>query len=225
MQVKLSGVHKYYNRGRLNEVHALKNIDLQIDEGETVCLMGPSGSGKSTLLTIIGCILNQTSGSVTIGGKQLSRMPEHFLTRHRRETVGFIFQRFHLLESLTVTENVELPLLPLGLPPKKRREICLILLEKLNIGHRQSFKVGTISGGEMQRVAIARALICDPPLLLADEPTAHLDKKLSLQFMDIMAMLKEEGRTIIFTSHDPLICSHPIVDRIVNLEDGQIVEQ
>ena len=223
MHVLLEDVHKYYNRGKENEVHALKGINLQIGEGEVVCLEGPSGSGKSTLLSVIGCLYPPTSGNATIAGKRLSRMPDHFLTRHRRENIGFIFQRFNLIDSLTALENITLPLLPLGISSATRIKKGRELLNRLGIEHRENFRVDRISGGEMQRVAIARSLICDPPLILADEPTAHLDSRLSRQFMETMALLKDEGKTIIITSHDPLITAHPVCDYRYNVQDGRLI--
>lgn len=222
MRVELEAVDKFYNRGAENEVHALKGVDLAVEEGEVICLEGASGSGKSTLLSIIGCIFPPTNGRAAISGKQLARLPDHFLTRHRRENIGFIFQRFNLIESLSVRDNITLPLLPLGVPPVKRISRAQKLLKKLGIDHRENFRVDRISGGELQRVAIARALICDPPLILADEPTAHLDIKLSHQFMEIMSALKDEGKTIILTSHDPIICGHAVIDRLLGMSNGRI---
>jgi len=224
MRIELSGINKYYNRGKQNEVHALKDINLKVREGEVVCLQGPSGSGKSTLLSIIGCIYPPTSGKAAISGKQLARLPDHFLTLHRRENIGFIFQRFNLIESLSVRDNITLPLLPMGIPPVERNKRAQALLEKLGIGHRAGFRVNNVSGGEMQRVAIARALICDPPLILADEPTAHLDSALSKQFMEIMSLLKDEGKTLVLTSHDPAISHHPIIDKLYTMIDGRLAE-
>jgi putative ABC transport system ATP-binding protein len=223
MIIELEGVNKVYNQGQLNEVMALTDISFTVEEGSLICLQGPSGSGKSTLLGIIGCAFPPTSGKAEIGGKKISRLPDNFLTRHRRETIGFIFQRFNLLEELSVLDNVSLPLLPLGISPGIRKKMTLVLLDKLHIRHRASFPAGQISGGELQRVAIARALIHDPPIVLADEPTAHLDQKLSYQLMDIMGELKDEGKTIIITSHDPLVSSHDTVDSIKKMRDGRIV--
>ncbi len=225
MRVRLQEVNKYYNRGVENEVHALKQVSLSIGEGEMVCLQGPSGSGKSTLLSIIGCLFPPTSGSAWISGKQLTRLPDHFLTLHRRENIGFIFQRYNLIESLTVLENVTIPLLPLGIAPAERNKRARKLLSNLDILHRQKFRVNKISGGEMQRVAIARALICNPPLILADEPTAHLDKALSLQFMETMAALKSEKKTVIITSHDPLVAGHEAIDTLYTIRDGWISKE
>lgn len=222
MHVVLENVHKYYNRGREREVHALKGVSLTVKEGEVVCVQGPSGSGKSTLLSIIGCLYPPTSGRAVVSGRQLSRLPDHFLTRHRRENIGFIFQRFNLIESISVLENITLPLLPLGVPPKQRHNKGRELLAQLGLDHREKFRVDRISGGEMQRVAIARALICDPVLILADEPTAHLDTELSRQFMASMVALKTQGKTIVITSHDPLVTSHAICDTLYSMHDGHL---
>lgn len=225
MLVELEEVNKIYNRGGANEVLALRGVNLRVAAGEAVCLRGPSGSGKSTLLAIIGCVFPPSSGRAAIAGKQLARLPDRFLTRHRRESIGFIFQRFNLLPALTVYDNIILPLLPLGIAPKECRRRALLLLERLGIAHRENFPTGRISGGELQRVAIARALINDQPLLLADEPTAHLDSRLSGEFMEIMAELKRCGKTLIITSHDPLIFDHPLIDRVVEVHDGQAWER
>ena len=224
MQIELESVNKVYNQGQINEVQALFDVSLTVPVGGMVCLRGPSGSGKSTLLAIIGCVFPPTSGRAAIAGKKLSRLPDRFLTLHRRQTIGFIFQRFNLLPELSVIDNVTLPLLPLGVSPKESRGRALVLLEKFGIDHRAEFPASQISGGELQRVAIARALINDPPILLADEPTAHLDTRLSQAFMRIMEDLKSEGRTIVLTSHDPLVAEHGGVDRIIEVLDGRIVE-
>ncbi len=222
MLIELRAVTKIYNRDRPNEVVALKEVDLAIEEGAMFCLRGPSGSGKSTLLAIIGCIFPPTKGRAMIAGKQLARLPDRFLTLHRRRAIGFIFQQFNILPKLSVIENAALPLLPLGVSPRSRREKADRLLEQLGIIHRRDFPAEQISGGELQRLAIARALINDQPIILADEPTAHLDSRLSLDFMEIMSGLKEAGKTIVITSHDPLVADHPAIDRIVEVYDGEI---
>lgn len=225
MQIELEAVNKIYNQGRINEVQALADISLTVQAGTMVCLRGPSGSGKSTLLAIIGCVFPPTSGRAAIAGKKLSRLPDRFLTLHRRETIGFIFQRFNILPELSVLDNVTLPLLPLGVSPSERRQRAAKLLEKFSIDHRSKFPADQISGGELQRVAIARALINNPPIILADEPTAHLDTKLSYEFMRIMNELKKEGKTIVLTSHDPLVAEHDAVDRIVEIQDGRLTSE
>ena len=222
MMIELESVNKIYNQGQPNEVQALYDVDLVIEANSMVCLRGASGSGKSTLLSIIGCILPPTSGRATVAGKQLSRLPDRFMTIHRRQTIGFIFQQFNILPDLTVQENISLPLLPLGVSPEERRMRAEVLIERLGISHRQNFPAGQISGGELQRVAIARALINDQPIILADEPTAHLDTKLSKEFLQIMVDLKKTGKTIIIASHDPLVTEKPEIDRIIDVTDGRV---
>lgn len=223
MLIELEKVTKIYNQGQANEVIALREVSLGIKENSMVCLRGASGSGKSTLLAIIGCVFPPTSGRAEIAGRKLSRLPDRFLTIHRRQAIGFIFQQFNVLPRLSVLENVTLPLLPLGIAPKVRREKARRLLAQLRIDHRENFPAGQISGGELQRVAIARALVNEPPIILADEPTAHLDSRLSREFMEIMTRLKtEEGKTILIASHDSLVTDHPALDRIVDIKDGSI---
>jgi putative ABC transport system ATP-binding protein len=220
--IELDSVNKTYNQGLANEVQALADVSLSITTGSMVCLRGASGSGKSTLLAIIGCIFPPTSGRATVSGKPLARLPDRFMTIHRRRTIGFIFQQFNILPDLTVLDNVALPLLPLGVSPSERVRRATVLLDRLDISHRRDFPAGQISGGELQRVAIARALINDQPILLADEPTAHLDSRLSNEFMKIMADLKEAGKTIVIASHDPLVTENSAIDRIIDIKDGRI---
>ncbi len=224
MLINLEAVNKIYNVGEPNEVVALHDIDLAVGTGEMVCLQGPSGSGKTTLLSIIGCVFGPTSGRAAIGGRRISRLPDHILTRYRRELIGFVFQHFNMLEHLTVLDNVTLPLLPLGVSPREREKRADALLVKLAVAHRRQFPARQLSGGELQRAAIARALINNPPIVVADEPTAHLDNRLALEIVDLLAALKDEGRTIILSSHDPLVAGHPKVDRIVVLRDGRIAD-
>jgi putative ABC transport system ATP-binding protein len=220
--IELESVNKIYNQGQPNEVQALYDVNLVIEANSMICLRGASGSGKSTLLSIIGCILPPTSGRAAVAGKQLARLPDRFMTIHRRQTIGFIFQQFNILPDLTVQENISLPLLPLGVSPAERRSRAGVLIDRLGISHRQDFPAGQISGGELQRVAIARALINDQPIILADEPTAHLDTKLSKEFLQIMIDLKKTGKTIIIASHDPLVTENPAIDRIIDVKDGRV---
>jgi len=222
MLIELKKITKIYNQGRPNEVTALYDVSLTVAPQTMVCLQGASGSGKSTLLAIVGCVFPPTNGNASIAEKQLSRMPDRFLTKHRRETIGFIFQQFNLLPRLSVLDNITLPLLPLGVSPKEQKVRARKLMEQLSIGHRENFPAGQISGGEMQRVAIARALINNQPIILADEPTAHLDSRLSMEFMQIMADLKTAGKTIIIASHDALVAEHPAIDRIIHIQDGRL---
>ncbi len=221
-QIELENVSKIYNQGLTNEVKALHEISLQISQGSITCLQGTSGSGKSTLLSIIGCIFPPTNGRAMIAGKRISRLPDRFMTIHRRQTIGFIFQQFNILPDITVWENVAIPLLPLGVSPAKRKTKAMELLELLEITHRADFPARQISGGQLQRVAIARALVNDPPIILADEPTAHLDRQLSLNFMTIMQNLQDSGKTIIIASHDTLITEHPAIDLKISIMDGSI---
>ncbi len=223
MLIELEDVTKIYNRDMPNEVTALKDASLYVPQGEMLCLQGPSGSGKTTLLSIIGCIFSPTRGKAQIGGKKISRLPDHFLTRYRRELIGFVFQNFNFLEHLSVLENITLPLLPIGISPKKRAARAGVLLEKFRISHRMHFPINQLSGGELQRAAVTRALINDPPIIAADEPTAHLDEQLSLVLMDMLTELKKEGKTIIITSHDPLVAGHRGVERRIELKDGKIL--
>lgn len=222
MLIELENVTKVYNRGKPNEVTALHDVNLQVQQGAMVCLQGASGSGKSTLLAIIGCVFPPTSGRAAIAGKQLARMPDRFLTIHRRETIGFIFQQFNILPDLSVLDNITLPLLPLGISPAERKKRARKLMVQLFIGHKENFPAGQISGGEMQRVAIARALINNQPIILADEPTAHLDSRLSREFMQVLADLKSAGKTIIIASHDSLVSDHPALDTIISIRDGRV---
>jgi putative ABC transport system ATP-binding protein len=223
MFIDLQAVTKIYNQGQPNEVIALKTVSLAVAKGEMACVQGPSGSGKTTLLSIIGCIFSPTSGRAALGGKKISRLPDHFLTRYRRELIGFVFQNYNMIDHLTVLENITLPLLPLGVSPNVRERKADQLLEKFGISHRKKFKVNQLSGGELQRAAIARALINDPPIIVADEPTAHLDGKLSLEVMDMLAALKEEGRTVVVASHDPIVSGHHGMDGIIEVRDGAIL--
>ncbi len=220
--IELESVNKIYNQGLANEVQALYDVNLVIAENSMVCLRGASGSGKSTLLAIIGCVIPPTSGRAAVAGKQLARLPDRFMNIHRRQTIGFVFQQFNILPDLTVEDNIALPLLPLGVSPEERRRRAGVLMARLGIAHRRTFPAGQISGGELQRVAIARALINDQPILLADEPTAHLDTKLSMEFLQIMVELKEMGKTIIIASHDPLVTQNPAIDRIIDVKDGRV---
>jgi putative ABC transport system ATP-binding protein len=220
--IELHEVTKIYNQGGMNEVKALDRVTLSIAAGSMICLRGASGSGKSTLLAIIGCVFPPTSGRAIIAGKPLSRLPERFLTIHRRQVIGFIFQQFNILPDLSVLDNVTLPLLPLGIPPGQRRERGEKLLAQLAIDHRCHFAANQISGGEIQRLVIARALINDPPIILADEPTAHLDTRLSNELMKILAGLKAAGKTIIIASHDPLVSEHENIEQVMDIRDGRL---
>ena len=223
--IELTGIRKAFNQGQHNEYWALNGIDLAIAANKVTALRGPSGSGKTTLLTLVGCLARPTEGRVRVKGEDVSGLPERFLTEIRRRTFGFIFQQFNLIKGLTALENVILPAYPTGRPRRELLERAETLLANLNLGHRREAKVEWLSGGEQQRVAICRALINDPEALIADEPTAILDSHLAREFMGILEALAGQGRTILLTSHDPLVTESAVVDRVVDMRDGQIVDE
>ncbi len=222
--IQLLEVRKVFHQGRPNETVALDRISISVQEGFITVFRGPSGSGKTTLLSLIGCMARPSSGRIWLGGKEITSLPERFLTELRRKTFGFMFQQFFLIQGLTVLENVILPAQPLGLKWSETRRKAKELLNRFGIQGKAGQKVEWLSGGEAQRVAIARALINDPPIVIADEPTAHLDSRLSHEFMNSMSELKKEGKTIIIASHDPIVCDSPFVDRLVQIRDGRILE-
>lgn len=222
--ISLNDVAKLYNEGRPNEFAALRDISLDIAPDAVTVFRGPSGSGKTTLLSIVGCMAKPTSGRVSIDGRRVSGLPESFLTQERRNTFGFVFQRFNLIRGLTVMENVVLPAAPLGGDPKDVAMRAEMRLASLGLADKIDTPIEHLSGGETQRAAIARALINDPPVLIADEPTANLDSELALRFLDIITDLRKEGRTVIMTSHDPRIFESELVDTLVPMQDGRLAE-
>jgi len=222
--LELANIRKVFNQGQHNEYWALKGIDLDIPPARVSVLKGPSGSGKTTLLTILGCLARPTEGRVRLNGEDISGLPERFLTEIRRRTFGFIFQQFNLIRGLSAIENIILPGYPGGTPRAQLLARAEALLADLQLAHRRDAKVEWLSGGEQQRVAICRALINDPQILVADEPTANLDSKLSAEFLAILRRLAEAGRTVILTSHDPLVVESEVVDRVYSLRDGQLIE-
>ena len=222
--LELANIRKVFNQGQHNEYWALKGIDLEIPPARVSVLKGPSGSGKTTLLTILGCLARPSEGRVRLNGEDISGLPERFLTEIRRRTFGFIFQQFNLIRGLSAIENIILPGYPGGTPRAQLLARAEVLLADLQLAHRRDAKVEWLSGGEQQRVAICRALINDPEILVADEPTANLDSKLSAEFLAILRRLAEAGRTVILTSHDPLVVESEVVDRVYSLRDGQLIE-
>ncbi|WP_119308721.1 ABC transporter ATP-binding protein [Cohaesibacter haloalkalitolerans] len=220
--IELESVCKIYNDGQPNEVRAVRDVSLKIPLDATTVFRGPSGSGKTSLLSMIGCLSRPTSGRIHLEGECISGLPEKFMTDIRRRTFGFIFQRFNLLRGLTVMENVMAPALPLGGDHADLRHRAMEILHRLQLDHKATVASELLSGGEAQRVAIARALINDPAIILADEPTANLDTALTEEFLGVMADLKQQGKTILMTSHDPRIWQAKLVDRIVSMKDGAI---
>jgi putative ABC transport system ATP-binding protein len=234
--IELNHVNKIFNAGKANQFIAVKDVTLAIEPGRVTVLKGPSGSGKTTLLTLIGCMARPTSGRIMLrkfgifafpgmgdaDEMEITSLPERFLTGIRRTAFGFIFQHFNLVRGITVLENVMLPAYPTGEGQGAVRKRGLKLLEMFDISRHAASRVDLLSGGETQRVAIARALINNPQVLIADEPTAHLDTKLSREFMEIIGTFKAEGKTILIASHDPLVFDSPLADLVVEMRDGSI---
>jgi putative ABC transport system ATP-binding protein len=222
--IALSGVTKVYNAGRPNEFAALRGVSLTIDGRTAIALKGPSGSGKTTLLSLVGSMARPTSGRIVLDGTVISSLPERFLTEIRRRTFGFIFQQFNLIRGITALENVMIPAYPTGAPMDGIRREAMRRLEMLGLGRKADSKVEWLSGGEAQRVGIARALVNDPSVIIADEPTAHLDTALSRDFLEILRALRREGRTLVVASHDPLVYESDVIDRVVTMRDGLVVD-
>ena len=221
--IRLDNVRKVFNAGKPNEFVAIDGINLTIATEGATALKGPSGSGKTTLLSILGCMARPTSGRITLKDREISSLPERFLTEIRRETFGVIFQQFNLIKGMSPLENVMIPAYPTGEKFASLQERAMGLLDLLNIAGKAHSKVEWLSGGEAQRTAIARALINNPAIVIADEPTAHLDTRLSLEFMEIMRRLKDDGKAIVIASHDPIVYESDVVDRIVEIRDGRLV--
>ena len=220
--IEITDIRKVFNAGRHNQFIALDGVSCSLESGKVTVIKGPSGSGKTTLLGIIGCRARPTSGRVILSGRDITSLPERFLTDVRRRTFGFIFQQFNLVKGITALENVMLPAYPIGERRHALEERAHRLFDLFSITDRAREKVELLSGGEMQRVAIARALINDPATVIADEPTAHLDTKLSREFMEIVRELKGKGKTAVIASHDPLVYESDFVDRVVSMRDGKI---
>ena len=216
--IEVEDVAKVYRMGE-TEVHALRGLDLTVDEGEIMSIMGPSGSGKSTLLAILGCLDTPTSGSYWLAGQDVGRLSDDQLATIRGRQIGFVFQTFNLLPRATALDNVELPLLYTG--ASKRRQRAQAALEAVGLGDRTRHRPAQMSGGEQQRVAIARALVNEPAIILADEPTGNLDSKTGSEVLEILTMLhRERGLTLVVVTHDPQVAAR--TERIVHLLDGRV---
>lgn len=220
--VKMNQIVKSYQMGEEEQI-VLKGIDFSVNEGEFVSILGPSGSGKSTLMNIIGCLDSPTSGEYVLSGKTISKLSEKELTKIRSHEIGFIFQSFQLLPRLNALENVELPLIYAGIPPKERSRIATEMLVRVGLADRLTYYPRQLSGGQQQRVAIARALSTNPSVLLADEPTGALDQQTGRQVIGLFKELNREGRTIIMITHDETIAKN--AGRISRILDGRITEQ
>ena len=221
--IRLVDVVKKYEVNQNESVIALDNINLEIKKGEVVVLRGSSGSGKSTILSLIAALSKPTSGEVVVGDERISKLPDSFASDFRRNTIGFVFQKYNLIPTLSVEENIILPLVPINLDAKEIKAKLERVLRMFHIAHKAKQLVKNLSGGEQQRVAIARANINNPQIILADEPTANLDAKLSLSFVEILGELKAEGKTIVIATHDPLFFGLDVVDREIEISQGKLL--
>ena len=221
MLLELKNIYKNYIQGTM-EVPVLKDINLCVEEGEYVAIMGPSGSGKSTLMNIIGCIDKPTSGTYLLDDVEIEKCKDKELSEVRNQKIGFVFQNFNLLPRQSALDNVALPLQYAKVPIKKRKQKAKEMLEMVDLADRVSFKPTQLSGGQKQRVAIARALVAYPKILLADEPTGALDSKSGLQVMELFDTLHKQGVTIIMITHSDEIASY--ADRVVKIIDGELYE-
>ena len=218
--IQLDDVWKTYKMGK-STVEALRGLSLDINEGDFLVIMGPSGSGKSTAMHVIGCLDIPTKGKLLLEGQNIAHLTESELANIRGRKMGFIFQQFNLIQTLTASENVELPMIFQGIPKKEREKKALELLKAVGLKDRAKHKPTEMSGGEQQRIAIARALVNDPKIILADEPTGNLDSKTGRMVMQTLIDLhNEQNKTIVIVTHDPAIASY--AERTVNLVDGRI---
>jgi putative ABC transport system ATP-binding protein len=220
--IELRNIHKVFNQGKPNEFTAIQGVNLLIQPQNVTVIKGPSGSGKTTLLSILGCMIRPTSGRVHLLDREITSLPERFLTQIRQKTFGFIFQQFNLIRGITALENVILPAYPRGEKYSTLKKRGMRLLDLFNLSAKAESKVEWLSGGEAQRVTIARALINDPSIIIADEPTAHLDTKLSQEWMEIVGQLKADQKTVIVASHDPVVFEAKPVDQIIHFRDGKV---
>ena len=237
VMIVLSDVTKIFNSGKHNQFTAVSNVSLTIPKGTLTILKGPSGSGKTTMMSLIGCMARPSSGRITLSGistsfftpdnpqdsLDITSLPERFLTEIRQRAFGFIFQQFNLIKGISVLKNITLPAYPTGESHQEFNRRGEELMELFSISRHRHSPVDWLSGGELQRVAIARALINSPSIIIADEPTAHLDSALSLDFMKTVSTLKESGKTILIASHDPLVYDSELADNVVEMRDGFII--
>lgn len=218
---RMEGINKFYPMGD-EQMQVLKNVNLSIEAGEYLSVLGPSGSGKSTLMNIIGCLDTATSGTYILNDRLIEELTEAELAETRSREIGFVFQNSQLLNRLTAEKNVELPLIYAGISPHERKQRATEILKRVGLEERIDYYPNQLSGGQQQRVAIARALVTNPTILLADEPTGALDQKTGKQIMSLFNELNSEGRTIIMITHDMNIAAH--ARRVVHIIDGELTE-
>jgi putative ABC transport system ATP-binding protein len=216
--IQINNLNKVFNQNKSNQFHALRDINLTIEQGEIIILKGVSGSGKSTLLSHIGSLSHPSSGEIVIDGENIVKLPDMHASKFRSKKIGFIFQSFNLIDELSVYDNL---LAPLAISSK---DIDIDkVLKNVNIFHKKNETVLNLSGGEKQRVAIARALVNDPTIILADEPTANLDKQNSLSFIEMLKQFKSMNKTVIVATHDTLFDNLDFVDRYISIQDGELL--
>ena len=220
--IQVSNLKRVFEYGDIQTV-ALGGINMEISDGEFVAIMGPSGCGKTTLLNILGLLDNPTGGSYLLDDVEVANLKESQRTNLRKGQIGFVFQSFNLIDELTVEQNVELPLKYMGVPAAERQAKVVEVLRRVNMSHRMKHFPNQLSGGQQQRVAIARAVVCEPRLILADEPTGNLDSKNGKEVMDLLAELNDDGTTIVMVTHSQRDASY--AHRVVNMLDGVLVEK
>ena len=218
--IRITDLNKIYDSGVV-QVHALKNINLTIEQGEFIAIMGDSGSGKSTLMNILGCLDRPTNGQYMLDGIDIADQSNDELSDIRNQKIGFVFQAFNLIPRTSALKNVELPMIYARIPAKARVERAKMLLEKVGLGQRLDHQPNELSGGQKQRVAIARALANQPPILLADEPTGNLDSASTIEIMELFTQLNKEGVTVIIVTHEDDVAA--FTDRVLWFEDGQLL--
>ncbi len=222
MLIELQNVYKIYGEGKAAEVRALDGVSVQIDHGEFVAVVGASGSGKSTLMNLLGCLDVPSYGTYKIDGTDIAELSDTKLSLIRNKQIGFIFQSFNLIATMTAFENVELPLIYQGVLPAKRKELAMEALARVGLAERSKHKPSELSGGQQQRVAIARAIATKPPIIMADEPTGALDSKTGKEVLRFLKQLNREGTTIILITHDNSIAEQS--PRVIRIADGHIIE-
>lgn len=220
--IQVSNLKKVFSYGNVYTV-ALGGINMEVTEGEFVAIMGPSGCGKTTLLNILGLLDNPSEGNYLLNGVEVGQLKESQRTALRKGKIGFVFQSFNLIDELTVEQNVDLPLKYMGVPVEERKKRVTEVLRRINISHRANHYPNQLSGGQQQRVAIARAVVCNPQLILADEPTGNLDSKNGKEVMELLAQLNDDGTTIVMVTHSQRDASY--AHRIINMLDGFLVEK